>query len=74
MFMASVSSIVGSPLSIGMLNGRIIWLEKHDLIKTTGWWLGHPSEKYGPSIGMIIPNIWENKKWQPNHQPETIIK
>ena len=19
---------------------------------------------------MIIPNIWENKKWQPNHQPE----
>ena len=21
------------------------------------------------SIGMIIPNIWENKKWQPNHQP-----
>ena len=18
---------------------------------------------------MIIPNIWENKKWQPNHQP-----
>ena len=19
---------------------------------------------------MIIPNVWENKKWQPNHQPE----
>ena len=19
-----------------------------------------------------IPNIWENKKWQPNHQPENI--
>ena len=19
---------------------------------------------------MIIPNIWENKKWQPNHQPD----
>ena len=18
---------------------------------------------------MIVPNIWENKKWQPNHQP-----
>ena len=28
----------------------------------------NPSEKYW-SIGMIIPNIWENKKWQPNHQP-----
>ena len=27
------------------------------------WWLGHPSEKYS-SVGMIIPNIWENKKWQ----------
>ena len=21
---------------------------------------------------MIIPNIWENKKWQPNHQPATL--
>ena len=19
---------------------------------------------------MIIPNIWEHKKWQPNHQPD----
>ena len=28
----------------------------------------NPSEKY-ESIGMIIPNIWENKKWPPNHQP-----
>ena len=26
----------------------------------TGWWF-EPSEKYS-SIGMIIPNIWENKK------------
>ena len=30
--------------------------------------LGHPSEKY-ESIGMIIPNIWENKIDVPNHQP-----
>ena len=22
---------------------------------------------------MIIPNIWENKKWQPNHQPGFIF-
>ena len=21
---------------------------------------------------MIIPNIWENKKWQPNHQPAKV--
>ena len=35
---------------------------------SSGWWLGHPSEKY-QSIGMIIPNIWENKIDVPNHQP-----
>ena len=23
-----------------------------------GWWLGHPSEKYGPSIGMISNPIY----------------
>ena len=23
---------------------------------------------------MIIPNIWENKTWQPNHQPVTMVK
>ena len=35
-----------------------------------GWLVGglNPSEKY-ESIGMIIPNIWENIKWQPKHQP-----
>ena len=36
----------------------------------TGWWLGHPSEKYEfVNWDDEIPNIWENKKWQPNHQP-----
>ena len=32
----------------------------------------NPSEKYESQlgyIGMIIPNVWENKTWQPNHQP-----
>ena len=32
----------------------------------------HPSEKYATSsIGMMIEPqyFWENKKWQPNHQP-----
>ena len=28
----------------------------------------NPSEKY-ESIGIIIPNIWENKIDVPNHQP-----
>ena len=27
-----------------------------------GWWCTYPSEKY-ESIGMIILNIWKNKKW-----------
>ena len=35
-----------------------------------GWWLGHPSEKYDfVNWDDDIPNIWENKKRQPNHQP-----
>ena len=35
--------------------------------------VGAPFWKIWKSIGMIIPNIWENKKWQPNHQPVTNI-
>ena len=41
------------------------WLAHPHLI----WWLGHPSEKYGPSIGMIILNINGKIKNVPNHQP-----
>ena len=38
-------------------------------LNATGWWLGHPSEKYEfVNWDDDIPNIWENKKWQPNHQ------
>ena len=33
----------------------------------------NPSEKY-ESIGMIIPNIWENKIHVPNHQPVIRIR
>ena len=29
--------------------------------KLSGWWLTYPSEKYD-SVGMMIPNIWKNKK------------
>ena len=40
-----------------------------------GWWLGHPSEKYefvnwDDNRNPIL--IWENKKWQPNHQPVSL--
>ena len=39
----------------------------------TGWWLGHPSEKYEfVNWDDEIPNIWENKIDVPNHQPEYI--
>ena len=36
------------------------------------YWLvvGPPLWKISTSLGMIIPNIWENKKWQPNHPPD----
>ena len=40
------------------------------IINTTGWSCLNPSGKYGPSIRMMIPNIRDNEKWQPNHQPE----
>ena len=37
---------------------------------STGWWFFYPSEKYDcVNWDDDIPNIWENKKWQPNHQP-----
>ena len=41
----------------------------------TGWWLyTHPSEKYEfVNWDDEIPNIWEIKKWQPNHQPAYIF-
>ena len=30
--------------------------------RKTGWWLTYPSEKY-ELVGIIIPNIWKNKKY-----------
>ena len=37
----------------------------------SAWWLGHPWEKYEfVNWDDDIPNLWENKKWQPNHQPD----
>ena len=38
------------------------------------WLVGHPSEQYEfVNWDDEIPNIWENKKWQPNHQPEECV-
>ena len=36
-----------------------------------GW--ATPLKNMSSSIGMMIPNILENKKWQPNHQPDIDI-
>ena len=36
----------------------------------SGWWLGHPSEKYEfVNWDDDIPNRWGNKIDVPNHQP-----
>ena len=43
----------------------------------SGWWArATPLKNMSSSIGMIIATqyIWENKKWQPNHQPEMIFR
>jgi hypothetical protein len=45
----------------GNFNGNIIF---------HGWWV-QPPEKY-ESVGIIIPNIWTNKRHVPKHQPEYI--
>ena len=36
---------------------------------TTGWWLGHPSEKYESQLGWLFP-IYGTIKNVPNHQPD----
>ena len=45
-----------------------------NIMNTTGWWYTYPSEKY-ESVGIIIPNIWENKKCSkpPTRQPNCNI-
>ena len=56
---------------------RAWWLSHQKLVceiprqqYLSGWWLGHPSEKYESQLGWLATQyFWENKKWQPNHQP-----
>ena len=35
----------------------------------SGWWLGHPSEKYESQLGWLFP-IYGKTKNVPNHQPD----
>ena len=45
------------------------------MVILSGWWFFYPSEKYEfVNWDDDIPNIWENKKWQPNHQPVIIVQ
>ena len=38
----------------------------------TGWWLGHPSEKYESPLGWWHSQYIGKLKNVPNHQPENI--
>ena len=46
------------------------WTMKILMKPITGWWLGHPSEKYASQLGWLATQYeWENKIDVPNHQP-----
>ena len=39
------------------------------LVRNTGWWLGHPSEKYESHLGWLETQYyWENKKCSKHFQ------
>ena len=42
-----------------------LWLVHCGTQNWSGWWF----EARKIWVGMVLPNIWKNKKWQPNHQP-----
>ena len=61
-------AMVSLPFSSRDEHGWKPWLETI----MTGWWF-EPLRKIWTSIGMIIPNIWENKIHVPNHQPDEVF-
>ena len=40
-----------------------VWMNSHDSSSWIWWVVGPPLWKIGKSIGMMIPNIWENKTY-----------
>ena len=56
------SSIMYYQLSIDDHQLCYIMLYHYHYPSITGWWLGHPSEKYESQLGDWKPNIWGNKK------------
>ena len=64
----------GSGAGFGPIGSSGCWKPKFqsELRHVSGWWLAGPPrpEKYDfVNWDDEIPKIWENKKWQPNHQP-----
>ena len=43
-----------------------------NILSKSGWWLGHPSEKYESQLGRLFP-IYGKIKNVPNHQPEIVV-
>ena len=41
------------------------------ILNLSGWWLGHPSEKYESQLGWLFP-IYAKMKNVPNHQPAIV--
>ena len=48
------------------------WISKISLTILVGGW-ATPLKNMKVSWDDEIPNIWQNKKWQPNHQPAIVI-
>ena len=61
---------------MGDFTASFDWKSDHHLLSgakyTAGWWArATPLKKYEfVKWDDDIPNIWEHKKWQPNHQPD----
>ena len=45
----------------------------HPYPTITGWWLGHPSEKYESQLGWLATQYMEKQNDVPNHQPDHVI-
>ena len=58
-----LNTVVGRPLlfELIILSSSFKARSLQRCATSSGWWLTYPSEKISKSVGMIIPNIWENK-------------
>ena len=66
-----------SPARVDPLNWYIYSMGSNRIHGSTwafssGWWLGHPSEKYESQLGWLFP-ICGKIKNVPNHQPDIVV-